>query len=147
MMNCTGFHLLGLQASWNQPRNGRIWRGKETRTKEGRDRDRKRERFVRKWRGFPGFGISIRNIGRRWLQGAAARNLEFPLVIKSYPLQEEHELAVGWEWRRIQMELDGRRQTNDRGFGKTKEKGLRNEDGRNGSVKFTGPLLRPADGT
>lgn len=125
-------------------------RGKRRERKKGEtetERDRKRERFVRKWRGFPGFGISIRNIGRRWLQGAAARNLEFPLVIKSYPLQAEHELAVGWEWRRIQMELDGRRQTNDRGFGKTKEKGLRNEARSNGSVKFTGPLLRPADGT
>lgn len=44
---------------------------------------------MRKWHGFPGFGISIRNIGRRWLEGGgtAARNLEFPLVIKSYPLQ------------------------------------------------------------
>lgn len=85
-----------------------------------RSRERERERFARKWRGFPGFGISIRNIGRCWLWGAAARNLEFPLVIKSYPLQRNTSwLSVSGrgerrgEERRIQMErlMDGGRRT------------------------------------
>lgn len=63
----------------------------ERSAREGEKRiaEKRRGIFVRKWHGFPGFGISIRNIGRRWLEGGgtAPRNLEFPLVIKSYPLQ------------------------------------------------------------
>lgn len=67
------------------------WERNKKRKRRGGKRiaEKRRGIFVRKWHGFPGFGISIRNIGRRWLEGGgtAARNLEFPLVIKSYPLQ------------------------------------------------------------
>ena len=43
-MNCTDFHLLGLRASGINQETGEFEEGKETRTKEGRDRDRKRQK-------------------------------------------------------------------------------------------------------
>lgn len=119
----------------------------ERSAREGEKRiaEKRRGIFVRKWHGFPGFGISIRNIGRRWLEGGgtAPRNLEFPLVIKSYPLQSGNTRHCRCCGRREQRETERR---GGRGQGENEERenfarrreaeGLKEEDG-----KVHGPVI------
>lgn len=105
MMKCMDF----------QPRRGWENRRRSAREveKEGKE-NRGDGIFVRKWHGFPGFGISIRNIGRRWLEreGGGSAKLGIPIGNKELSVTEQGyaSLSVGlWERRtRDGGESDGR---------------------------------------